>query len=103
MDMDDVNEMFREMFKLAQIIFKKGKMPKGILVLLYISVILVSLSKFIWKYAVSYFPFLKTLFHNPRVFITIHVFLFWKWNLVIVLMLTWSINLIYHLCITVPM
>lgn len=34
--MDDVNEMFCEMFKLAQIIFKKGKMPKGILVLLYI-------------------------------------------------------------------
>lgn len=45
--MDDVNEMFCEMFKLAQIIFKKGKIPKGILVLLYISVILVSLSKFI--------------------------------------------------------
>lgn len=36
MDMDDVNEMFCEMFKLAQIIFKKGKMAKGILVLLYI-------------------------------------------------------------------
>lgn len=34
--MDDVNEMFCEMFKLAQIIFKKGKMQKGILVLLYI-------------------------------------------------------------------
>lgn len=45
--MDDVNETFCEMFKLAQIIFKKGKMPKGILVLLNISVILVSLTKFI--------------------------------------------------------
>lgn len=47
MDMDDVNEMFCEMFKLVQIIFKKGKMLKGILVLLYILVILVFLFKFI--------------------------------------------------------